>query len=307
MLALLPAVIAAEPAHYHPDRVAQSSQLFARYAEALGPSYETAQRTLTDDSLALERLERAVLLLGDRAGEDLTSWSAEQKQLLTHQYLRTQAHISLLEDDSSAIFTAAMEQALTSYADRSPVECSGPSSVMALIGPGGRSASASCEGESLNAALAAHIDADAALNAAVDEILAIAWPDLGIEPAEQAVVELTGTEGYVQLHELAELFDRELDRMADTLEGKLRPYEGAIAAGDQAAMAQAVAVRERYELAMAEAGNLVLDAAAKALKKGPAVGICANPEALGGCAGADRTDEVLPMLAAHKKVQRALD
>ena len=307
MLALLPAVIAAEPAHYHPDRVAQSSQLFARYAEALGPSYETAQRTLTDDSLALERLERSVLLLGEQADAGLVTWAEEQRRTLTHQYLRTQAHISLLEEDSATIFTAALDQALAGYADRSPVECAGPSSVMALIGPGGRSASASCEGESLNAALAAHIDGDAELNAAVDEILSIGWPELGLEPSEQATSALAGDEGYVQLHEIAELFDADLDRMADALEGKLRPFEDGIAEGDASALEEAEAIRDRYELAMAQAGALVLEACAKALKKGPAVAICANPEALGGCAGTDRTDEVLPVLAASKKVQKALD
>ncbi len=308
MLTLLPLAFAAEPAHYHPDRVAQSSALFARYAEGLGPSFEAAQRGLTDLSRSLEDLERAVLLLGDRGGDGLSAWASSQRRTLTHQYLQTQAHISLLEEDSAAIFMAALEAALAAHGDREIVECAGPSSVMSLLGPGGRQKSASCEGESLNAALAAHIDDNRALAADVDEILALPWPELGLEPAEQQAVELTGTDGYVQLAALANaLFDPELDKMADNLEGMLRPFEDAIADGDAAALAEAEAVRERYELALAEAGSRILDASAKALKKGPEIGVCANPEELGGCAGEDRTDEILPVLSANKKVRSALD
>jgi hypothetical protein len=296
------------PAHYHPDKIAAKSEIFAEFSRSLSPRFDTLQADLSRWSQPVEDLERAVLLMGDRAPEALQDYAEEQRRTLVHQYLTAQAHVTTVEDDSAATFGDAMGAALDQFvSDYALYECGESMSLVNLAGPGGR-AKARCEGESLNEAIAAALDGDAALRAAVDEMIGLEWPQVALTPAEQAAVPLTGGDGYIQLAQLAEALDGQtLSSMAANLEDKLSPVESRIAAGDEAALTEAEAIRERYELAMAARGDQLLEAVARVLEKDRAlVGICANPEALGGCAGEDRTRELVPELVGHKKIVKAL-
>ena len=64
-----------------------------------------------------------------------------------------------------------------------------------------RSSSGSCEGDDLNAALAAALDADAALADELSGLTGSAWPSLGIEGQVQAAVPITGTGRDVDVHD----------------------------------------------------------------------------------------------------------
>jgi len=305
---LIPLATAAEPGYYHPDKIASASELFGRYAAELGPNFERLQSDLGRWSAPVESLERAVLLLGDRSPAELTTYATETRRTLVHQYLTAQAHVTVVEDDSAETFGAAMGAAIAPFAEQYALtECGETMSLVSLAGPGGRS-KARCEGENLNAAIADAMDADPALKADVDEMISLEWPQVNLEGGEQAAVPLTGTDGYIQLASLAEALDgRELDGMSTTLEDKLAPVEDRIADGDESALTEAEAIRGRYELAMGERGGQILDAVTKVLDKdGVTVGVCANPEALGGCAGEDRTQELVQTLVGHKKIEKAL-
>lgn len=308
---LLPSIAAAQeapPAYYHPDKIAAKSELFTRFSRELSPKFDALQVDLGRWSRPVESLETAVLLAGDRAGDDLSAYAEEIRRTLVHQYLTAQAHVTLVEDDSGATFTAAMERALAPFAEEySLAECGEAMNLVALAGPGGRQ-KARCEGEDLNDRVAEALDADEALAAAVDEMIALEWPQVAIAPSEQAVIPLTGSGDYLQLAELADALDGAvLDTINLSLEDKLAPLEGRIAEGDQGALAEAQDIRDRYELAMAERGGQILEAVEKVLlKEKIEVAICANPEALGGCPGEDRTAELLPALVGHKKIEKAL-
>ena len=311
MLWLLTALAAAQeapPASYHPDKIAAKSEVFARFSRELAPKFDALQADLGRWSQPVEALETAALLAGDRGGEDLARYAEQTRRSLVQQYLRAQAHVSLVEEDSAETFSAAMERALAPFAEQYTLqECGETLSIVALAGPGGRQR-ARCEGEDLNGEIAAALDADEELAAEVDEMLSIGWPEVALEPSEQPVIPLTGSGDYVQLSELARALDQPvLDTIERSLEDKLAPLEDRIAEGDQEALAEAQAIRERYELAMAERGGQILDAVEKVLaKEGIAVAICANPEALGGCPGADRSAAIIPGLIGNHKIERAL-
>lgn len=305
---LIPFATAGEPGYYHPDKIAANSEQFARFSAALAPNFDTLQGQLGRWSSPVESLERGVLLLGDRAPESLTTYASDTRRTLVHQYLTAQAHVTLVEEDSANTFGDAMAAALAPFeADYTLTECGETMNLVSLAGPGGR-AKARCDGENLNVPIAESLDANAELVAAVDEMIALEWPQVMLEVAEQPATALTGSDGYIQLAQMADALDgRVLDSMATTLEDKLAPVEDRIADGEEAALAEAEAIRERYELAMAERGGQILDAVAKVLEKEDIeVGVCANPEALGGCPGEDRTKELVPSLVGHKKIEKAL-
>jgi len=313
LLPFVIAALAAEPAHYHPDRVAAESALFAKYAEAQGPRFETLQRDLVRWSTAVEALERAVLLAGDRAGAEVSAWAEDTRRTLVHQYMTAQAHVGVVEDDSAETFGAALERALAPMQERYALtECASASSILSLAGPGGRGSHA-CDGENINGALGSALDADEALAAAVDEMIAIEWPAIVLTPTPQAAVPLSGPpsgEGaHLQLAALAEVLDADVLRtMSENLEDKLAPLDEALSAGDADALAEAEGIRARYEAAMAERGGQLLSAIEKPLSKlaKGGVALCLNPPELGGCPGDDLTAELAPALAADRKVQKAL-
>ncbi|MCB9743283.1 MAG: hypothetical protein H6741_07605 [Alphaproteobacteria bacterium] len=306
--ALTSVALAGQPGHFNPDAVAGNSATFVRYAEALGPKFDEAQQALGKAGAQLEALERGVLLLGERATPELRAHYEGLRKQNTHAYLRTQAHVSLLEEDSLNTFTDAMEKALAQLGEEYDIEeCAAASGLAAMTGPG-RSGTKSCEGEDLNARIAGIMDEDPELNAAVDEILSIEWPEIAAAPAAQAPVPLRGGGGWVQLAPLAErLIGPRLDAHAAALEAELSPLERGIETGDAEAMAQAQAARDRYEAAIAAEGERLfaaLDKRAKKLKLD--FDLCANPAGLGGCTGEDLSEAILPQLVADKKLVKAL-
>ncbi|MCB9765511.1 MAG: hypothetical protein H6739_37400 [Alphaproteobacteria bacterium] len=313
MRLLLPLVFAAlagdAPAgYYHPDRVAASSLTFARYAEALGPKFEEVQGTLARTGEDLAELEQALLLAGDRAPEGTRAWYEDQRRKLTHGYLRTQAHVSFLEEDSLATFSAAMERALADVGGPySLTECAGATGIAAMTGPG-RSGASKCEGVDLNDPIAKAMDADAALTKAVDEILGVEWPEVAPEPAPQPLIAITGTAEVVALAPLARaLIGDKLDAHAAQFEAELAPLERGIESKDAEAIEAAAQVRARYEAAVTAEGQALLAALDKrAPKLNKELALCVNPQSLGGCEGPAPSEALLNLLAQDKKLLKSL-
>lgn len=304
---LIATSLAAEPGFYSADGVAAASATFTRYAEALGPRFEQAQSNLGVASQAAADLETSVLLLGDRSPAELRQASDSLRRQTTVTYLRVQAHISLLEDDSTKIFSDAMDRAIAGLGDRYTLsECTPASGIAAMTGPG--RGGTRCEGTDLNKTLAAAMDKDPALNAAVDEILSIEWPSMTLEKTPRDAIPLTGTDTYLSLTPLAEkLIGSQLKKLNDQLETELEPLYDRIDEGDAAALASAEEARARYEAAMAAEGEKLLAALDKRLgKMGQDVAICPNPTSLGGCPGTPADDSLTRQLAADRKLAKML-
>ncbi len=302
---------AANAGYYHPDDVAGASALFNQSAEWAGDAFGHAQNDVSRLGAALSQLELGVGLLGDDAPPALQAWAVDARTAGLQRYLVVQEFVNRLQDDYTGAFEAALRRALTGLGSTSVVVCQASAP---RFGPGGGSSRA-CEGENLNPKLAAAMDADGTLKAALSEIQQRAWPDVSLPSSAAAVVPLTGDKAYIRADALAKaLWSSRLDARVEVLEDSQAPLEEQLAAGDKAAQAAAEALKAAYMGGLAEDGAALraatTSALARAAKKGRApnaVGLCANPVALGGCPGEDVTDAVLEVLRADKKLVRALD
>ena len=310
-LALLTNVAsAAEPAYYSPDAVAGASTTFARFAEVAAPHFQTLQTELAKSAKSIDVLDTSVNLLGDRVTPELTAYRDGLRRDLTRGYMQAQAHVGWFEDASTSIFTQALERELKTLEGQYELSvCRARTGMAAITGPG--ASMKQCEGKDLNPQLAKELDSSKALTEVVDQLTSEPWPSVQVQGTEQAVLPWIGSQDYINLA----LVERALsDRMKDfnqDLDDELLPLDDALSdtktEEGQAALAQADALRASYEAEVAAWGDTLLGLIEKPLdKKGVKVGLCANPESLGGCVGQDRTDEAIKILKADKKVQKAL-
>lgn len=310
-LALLTNVAsAAEPAYYSPDAVAGASATFARFADVAAPHFETLQLELAKSAKSIDVLDTSVNLLGDRVTPELTAYRDGMRRDLTKGYMQAQAHVGWFEDASTSIFTQALERELKALEGQYELNvCRARTGMSAITGPS--SSMKQCDGKDLNPQLAKKLDASKALTDVVDQLTSEPWPSVQVQGTEQAVLPWIGSQDYINLA----LVDRALsERMKDfnqALDDELLPLEDALAdtktEDGKAALAKADALRETYESDVAGWGNTLLGLIEKPLdKKGLELGLCANPESLGGCVGTDRTKEAIEILKADKKVQKAL-
>jgi hypothetical protein len=299
---------------YHPADVAAAS---ARFGEAqgqlMGPLEERqgAARTVSG---ALRSYREGLDLLGDRAPVA----HHERLDELEGQYLRQfealQRFADSLIGDFDGAFTAALDRALVAHPDAAV--CAREIAVGPKVpGLGGRTqANPACAGDDLNATLAAAIDADAALIAALGPVLGRRWPELGVDRSTMAVV--GEGERYVHVQRLISAgagnalraIEREDDEARVHIEASLE--DGADAAELQRLQGDGSLIAANTASKRAALAKPVLDASDAALAKWGAsegaVGWCAQPDVLGGCAGVDQTEALVPRLLEHKKVLKAL-
>ena len=310
-LLMLASVLAETAAHYSPDSVAAQSATFARFAQALGPRGEALDEQLAVAGSAIHELDLGVDLLGERAPEDLRAWRLEQRKLYAQRGLQAQSFSDWIQEASTEVFTAAMDIAISDHGGALE-SCKARSGMAAIaMGPMG-GGTQSCPGADVSAELAAAMDANAELTGVVDQLLAEPWPEVKLGSAGQQVQPFVGSDGYVRVAVLAEaLMRRRLEALEDGLDRDLSDLDRALGLGGveaQAALDEAQARRLRHEADLAREGQRLLGAIEKPLgKQGVQVGLCANPPALGGCEGRDRTQEVIEALRDDKKVLKALE
>jgi hypothetical protein len=299
---------AAEPAWYDPDAVAGASKAFARIAELMGPAFQDAERQTRTLSKNLAALDSGVALLGERAPDGMAAWASDVRRQATGQHLRLQRHLELLQDDTVGEFQGALQRAIPAVAGPDGAKECGRSGVQAMMGKGPQ-----CAGKNISAALAGAMDADPALNAAVDEIRDIPWPKIELPTRTWAPAPVTGSASWVATAALERAFLRErITAHQDDLSRAVDPLESRIADGDAAALDEAQRHRATYEAALAADGAAVVKAMGVALeaaerKGGPkAVGVCANPRGFGGCEGRDATRELVAWLKSDKRFAREL-
>ena len=305
---LLGAALAASPAFYDPDQVAGASALFKSATDEVGPRYLAIEGQLRKLSPAVEDLELATALAHDSVGKAGLAWATETRTAAVQARISAQAQVDQVQDGCVQAFEAALARALPGLsAGREVKECFGGTGMAALM-----ARRTPCAGDDLSPALAASMDADPALKAEIARIAALPWPELTLPTQAQPVVALTGSEGFIELAPLARAIAGErLERRADAFDRAVAPLMDDIDAGDAEALATARQARQSWERGLASEGLVLLPLLEEALGRmkkgaGASVGLCTNPAALGGCEGRDRTAELLPLLAADKKLAKAV-
>ncbi|MBN1336385.1 MAG: hypothetical protein JXB39_10530 [Deltaproteobacteria bacterium] len=316
VLLLVGPLVAAVNGFYHPDDVAEASSLFGRAAAATGGAFEAAQADLDRASRALVALDRNAALLGSRAPDGFADYSLALRRDGARGLASVQSFVDALITAFEADFGAALQRALPGVAEGQPtVECR---ATMALPGGPVIPGRTHCPGRDLNAGLARAMDADPALQADVDRLLATPWPGFALSGVTQPVVPLTGVQAFLRMDAVVEALIAPRIAAIEAQDRAARtPLEADLEEGDEtargAAMEAAEALRVRYEAAMGALGGRLVDALAEALPRlegqgaPEAVGLCPNPAALGGCPGQDVTDTVLPLLQADRRLGEALD
>ncbi|MEQ1572116.1 MAG: hypothetical protein ABMA64_41190 [Myxococcota bacterium] len=304
---------AAPVGFWHPDDLAPLSAVFVASSERLQGPFE--QRSSDADRLAaaLNQYREALDLLGERAP------AAERARLeaLEKEYNRQHAVLQQFADqlvsDYDAAFTGAVERAASSKGE--VVQCaatvrSGP----ALPGmPSRAQSNPDCPGANLNAAIAAVVDADAGLKAALDEILSRPWPEIGLESAAQAPI--GGQERWMAVRDLMVAGARERLQQIVAADDEARDaIEAAIEEGstlEQLTALEPAAKKIEGDTAAKRASlagpllELVEARIAKKWKGEVAPGWCANPEPLGGCTGADESRALVARLVEDPKIAKA--
>lgn len=308
-LVLPTGALADDAAWYHPDDVASHSAVFQAAAEDLAPRYQDLESTLRRLGPPMEALELGASLAGDALPKDTRSYAADTRLAATAAHLKAQKHVDFVQEEYSRVFGEALQRALTTVGQGLDVrECGSGGGVAALVGRG-----RSCAGKDINVALAAALDQDARLKADVAAINALPWPTVDVPGAPQPVIPLTGQGGWVQLAPLAKaVWADRLQERADDLDRALAPLDDALEGGDPAALASAREERAAYDAALAADGQVLLALVGELLERksskgGADVGVCVNPPALQGCPGADRTDEIIALVAADRRLRKGLD
>jgi hypothetical protein len=306
------AVLAGEPGYYHPDFVGPHSSLFEKASVHVAQEFDAVQGDMARVSPDLVALDQGAALCAERAPDGFIAYTAELRRESAGQSAMVQAFVDTIVDDFEVTFGGAMERVLQQATEGYDVTLCKAEGIHAMMGR------SQCEGTDLAPIIGEHMDGDAELAADVEEILSLEWPSFTIEGRAQPVIPVTGVGSYVDLQALtgALLSDRIAEAKArhasaiEDIEADLE--EGDTQAVRDAALEKAKDFRELYEKDLSEIGEGFFDAVSSSLdrlqKKGApaAVGVCANPQGLGGCSGQDVTDTVIPLLVADKKLAKAL-
>ena len=309
LLALRAGPSAAETAFYHPEDIRQLSQVFMAAQDRAARGADQTQAQLEAAGPVLVELDRDGTLVGGRAQPEFIQYAQDVRKQATGSFLRIQAFVDVFTDDFQATFEAAVERALPEVGAGLQVEQCKATGIHALLGH------SQCEGQDLNAALAARLDEDPVLRAQVEEILAIPWPEFKLGGSPQQAIPLTGDGPWVHLDALVVgLLDDEVQDIVARNELGMERVEASMEEGSEAerqgALAEGQRLRGVYEAEMAALGDDLFTSLAGAwprlVKKGAPeiVSVCANPRALGGCAGEDVSDTVVPLILADRKLLR---
>ena len=311
-LLLCAQALAAPPAHYHADAVGPHSTLFTQSSALMSARFEAVQAEMARISPGLVALDLDAALVSRRAPPAYLAYAAELRREGAGQRQRVQVFVDTLVGDFEDSFQAALQRALPSATQGyDAVQCK-TAGVAALMGR------TLCKGEDLNPALGRALDQDPLPQQAVQEIESLSWPSFAVEGRDQPVLPLTGVGSYLRLDALAmALVGPAVAGAQARLDEALEPVQAEIEEGDdeaarRAALERARSLRDLYERELGLLGEELLaavhDGLVRQQKRGApaAVGVCANPEILGGCPGADATAAVLPLLQADRKLLKAL-
>ena len=312
---IMGAALAGGDGYYHPDDIAAASRQFAAISTEMEAPVAALEQALDAQATALNAYREALDLLGPRANADERARLATLEATFHRQHAAAQRAVDALVTGFDAAFSASMERALAGLGMRLTVCAAEVPDGRPLPGIRPRmKPNPDCAGEAVSARVAASMDADPALAAALRPLLtdaALAVPALPAAPqapvgGSAQWIDLSRCVGALARERLLAI-DRADDEARDALEAALE--QDPAAAGSAALRAQGEAVAQATAAQRAALGAPVLAAADKLLAKrskgGSPPGWCANPALFGGCTGQEVTGDWLPTLTADPAVLRA--
>ena len=127
--------------YYNPDKVANNSETFKRYADAVQPKAEEMEAGLARASFQIQELDLGVSLLGDRAPTELVAYRDELRKQYAHQGLEAQSFNDWFQEASSSVFMQALDLAVADLSDWQVKECAPKvGGIAGMTGPGGMGA-----------------------------------------------------------------------------------------------------------------------------------------------------------------------
>ena len=313
LLALLmtPTALAAD-GFWHPNDLMSSSQAFGRLNEGAMAPFEERSRRTQELAQALNNYALALDLLGGAATDEQKTRLDDLEKQFNRDKAQLEAFASALIEDVDTVFYDGVERALAplegEYAMCEREIPTGPQV------PGMRprtEPNPECTGDDVNAKIVAALDRDAELKAAIDEIVALEWPNYAVDTTPQPAIGTAGA--WIGVRPLfAKGAAAALKKIDYDDENARLPFQSAIEEGaDKAELERLAKDAEKIEAKTAkrraDLAAPVLEAADKALDKwGESVGWCANPIGLGGCEGDNRTNDLIQRLLDDKRVSKSL-
>ena len=189
-LLLAPVTAGAEEVYFSMLHLQGNSRLFAQISAVSQKNNDRIQREVVTTGRALDGLgdglEAAKLHVG-AAPQDLATRHADLAQAFDEEWAAINAFVDQLVLDTDRAFTEALALHVSELEEAEGVAvgtCDPPAGVLGMA-----MGQNNCEGRDVTAHLAAAIDADETLTAAVADICDREWP--GIRPQRQAVAPLT--------------------------------------------------------------------------------------------------------------------
>jgi len=316
------------------------SKLFGRVSAASQENNDRAQREVVTTGRALDAFGDALVAAQLRTGSRPEAASRRHGALTARFDLDWKAlngFVDGLVMDTDRAFVEALERQVAVLEEREGItlgSCEPPQGVLGMA-----MGESDCEGTDYTDHLAALMDEDPALVAAVDDVATRAWPTMRPEREPLAPVALTAGETVADdvawfspatLVEDAELFEpvqdglvegyrlseREVDSYRQTVRANLELLgeEDPLVAEAREKLRRASSELTTWrEQATGEAIALAWELAEKdgdALRKElgvDALGVCLQPRDLGACPGADRTGDVGTYLSSRKKAVKAAE
>jgi len=302
---------------YHPNDIAAASTEFSRASAATSQIFSDRASQASAIAGALNVYEEALDMLGGRVNSAERARQKELTQTFNREFAVLSAFAGVMAEDFDQELTAAMDRALQTIAPGA-VECLGMVPATAAALPGidvPLKKNDKCIGQAVNTAVAALMDKDSALIAAIDEIAALEWPAITLEPVAQTPARADG--GTVDVARFfQQIYARELNIIREHDEMSRLPFQTAIEEGSSVDKLkqlelQAVQLTQKTTQKRATLCRPVFESAeafmTKWNKKGfEPYGWCANPQLLGGCVGEDRTKEILKRLLEEPKFVKAV-
>lgn len=313
---------AAAPGFWHPDDLAPLSERFNQTSELLQKPFGERSTTAERAAAGLRQYREALDLLGAAAPE--AEW--DRLDTLEREYQRQHAALQAFAEqvitDYDAVFTAAVDRAVAARTAKGGVITQCVAEVrqgVQLPGvPAKSSPNPECEGANLNAELAAVVDADTALQAALAEILDRPWPLLALDAAPQPVNAIgsgASAKRWLSIRDLMVAGARAplaaIERRDDDARTRIEAAieQGASVEQLRALEPEAKRIENETRAARTAAAAPVIAAAQAVVRvkwgTEPSTGWCANPVLFGGCVGEDATRSLVSRLLAEKKVSKA--
>ena len=286
--------------YYNETEISKASTLFAEASKISAPQFAKAESTIRQHAGIIKDMETNIALLNDT---DLETWFSQNQKYMLGYRLQVSKHATMLTEDYDTEFSSAMNRAIEGLEFDGTLEVCEAQAIHAMMG-----AAPKCDGTSFSTQLAKSMDNDPTLQAAIESINAIPWPEAKVTLQSMPIVEITGAAAYIDLNTFVrQMMGERMKEHQRWLEQQNDALVEGLETGDKEAFKKAEQNRVLYLDRLSTDGQVLFEAlqkyAAKRGKKNPVVqsiGFCGNLEELGGCEGTDATNEVIALLKSDR-------